>query len=78
MSDITIAASANAFEQLFDAVDRLRAGGITIVMVEQYLTYALRLADICYVLAKGRVGFVGEPDELRGSDALAGAYLGAS
>ena len=77
MDEISMGLAPLIVEQLFDAVDRLRASGITIVMVEQYLTYALRLADICYVLAKGRVGFVGEPDELRGSDALAGAYLGA-
>ena len=60
----------------------LRAGGrparrraSTIVLVEQYLTHALRYADLCYVLAKGRVAWCGEPSELRGSGA-AGAFLG--
>jgi branched-chain amino acid transport system ATP-binding protein len=78
MDEISMGLAPLIVEQLFSAVERLRASGITIVMVEQYLTYALRLADICYVLGKGRVGFVGEPDELRGSDALAGAYLGSA
>ena len=54
----------------------LKDAGQTIVLVEQYLTYALRFADICYVLAKGSVAFVGEPDELRDSEALASSYLG--
>jgi branched-chain amino acid transport system ATP-binding protein len=63
-------------ERLFDAIAELRRRGMTIVLVEQYLTHALRLADICYVLAKGRVAFVGEPAELRSGEMLAGSYLG--
>jgi len=49
---------------------------MTIVLVEQYLTYALKLADLCYVLAKGRIAFLGEPNELRGSSTLT-SYLTA-
>jgi branched-chain amino acid transport system ATP-binding protein len=52
-------------EQLFDHVRQLRDSGRTIVLVEQYLTHALRLADLCYVLAKGAVTWVGDPGELR-------------
>jgi branched-chain amino acid transport system ATP-binding protein len=58
-------------EQLFDEVASLRAEGRTIVLVEQYLTYALRHADICYVLAKGRIAWCGEPGELKGSSTMA-------
>jgi branched-chain amino acid transport system ATP-binding protein len=53
-------------EQLFKQVAALRDAGRTILLVEQYLTHALRCADVCYVLAKGRVTFCGEPGELRG------------
>ena len=38
------------------------------MLVEQYLTYALELADLCYVLAKGEVAWQGEPSELQASD----------
>ena len=37
------------------------------MLVEQYLTYALELADLCYVLAKGQVVWAGEPGELQAS-----------
>jgi len=57
-------------EQLFEQVASLRAQGRTIVLVEQYLTHALRHADLCYVLAKGRVAFCGEPAELRSASSL--------
>ncbi len=51
--------------ELFDRVAALRDAGRTILLVEQHLTYALDLADLCYVLAKGRVVWAGEPSELR-------------
>jgi branched-chain amino acid transport system ATP-binding protein len=62
--------------ELFERVAALRDAGRTIVLVEQHLTYALELADLCYVLAKGDVAFAGEPGELRGSAALAGHLAG--
>jgi branched-chain amino acid transport system ATP-binding protein len=52
-------------DQLMDRVAKLRDEGRTIVLVEQYLTHATKLADLCYVLAKGRVEWVGEPGELK-------------
>jgi branched-chain amino acid transport system ATP-binding protein len=57
-------------------VAALRDSGRTVVLIEQYLTYALDLADICYVLAKGQVAWVGEPGELKRSES-ATALLGA-
>ncbi len=77
MDEISMGLAPRIVEQLFESVKELRERGLTIVLVEQYLTYALQLADICYVLAKGRIEFVGEPAELRGSEALASSYLGA-
>jgi branched-chain amino acid transport system ATP-binding protein len=38
--------------------------GTTVVLVEQHLSDALRLADLVYVLSRGEVVFAGEPDEL--------------
>jgi branched-chain amino acid transport system ATP-binding protein len=37
-----------------------------VVLVEQYVDDALRLADVVYVLDRGEVVFAGEPGELRG------------
>jgi branched-chain amino acid transport system ATP-binding protein len=59
---------------LFERVAALRETGRTIVLVEQHLTYALELADLCYVLAKGRVVWAGEPGELKRSTS-ASSYL---
>jgi len=65
MDEISMGLAPVLVEALFDAVQQLRERGKTIVLVEQFLTYALSLADICYVLGRGRIQFVGDPGELR-------------
>jgi branched-chain amino acid transport system ATP-binding protein len=73
MDEISMGLAPRLVEDLFEAVRTLRDRGRTIVMVEQFLTYALQFADITYVLGKGRVTFVGDPGEMRsgaGADLL--------
>jgi branched-chain amino acid transport system ATP-binding protein len=62
--------------ELFEHIEALRAQGRTVLLVEQYLTYALQLADLCYVLAKGQVVWQGDPSELKQSETAA-RYLSA-
>ena len=76
MDEISMGLAPRIVEQLFDSVAALKDEGMTILLVEQYLTYALKLADVCYILGKGRVSFVGEPDELRADESLVSSYLG--
>jgi branched-chain amino acid transport system ATP-binding protein len=54
----------------------LRAGGMTLLIVEQNLDRVLDVADRIYVLRDGRVQLTGSVAELRGSDALEQAYFG--
>jgi branched-chain amino acid transport system ATP-binding protein len=65
MDEISMGLAPVLVEALFDAVQKLRDRGKTIVLVEQFLTYALRLADICYVLGRGRIRFIGDAGEMR-------------
>jgi branched-chain amino acid transport system ATP-binding protein len=74
MDEISAGLAPLIVQMLYDAVEELKADGTTIVLVEQYVHYALRLADICYVMAKGTVSFVGEPGELQG-EGTAISYL---
>jgi branched-chain amino acid transport system ATP-binding protein len=56
--------------RLYDVVaDLAREPGRSVLLVEQYVGQALRLADIAYVLRRGEVAFVGEPGELTGARA---------
>jgi branched-chain amino acid transport system ATP-binding protein len=64
--------------QVFATVAALRDAGITVVVVEQHVARILEVADLVYVLRKGRCEFAGEPGELRHYRVLEGAYLGAA
>jgi urea transport system ATP-binding protein len=50
-------------EQIQEVIGSLR-GKMTILLVEQFLDFALSNADHCYVLANGRVVLDGPPDQL--------------
>jgi branched-chain amino acid transport system ATP-binding protein len=58
--------------------DLHRLWGTTIVWVEQYASRVLRLADLVYILGRGRVVWAGEPAELRASPVLVRSYLGGT
>jgi branched-chain amino acid transport system ATP-binding protein len=63
-------------DQVFDLIARLRADGITILLVEQNAERALEVADRGYVLASGAIAMAGPAAELREGEALSRAYLG--
>jgi branched-chain amino acid transport system ATP-binding protein len=65
LDEISMGLAPVLVESLFDAVHTLRDRGKTIVLVEQFLTYALQFADLCYVLGRGRVRFLGDAGEMR-------------
>lgn len=62
----------------FDALARLRADGMTILLVEQSTSRALALADRVCVMESGRVAYRGSGDEARASPELVDAYLGGA
>lgn len=63
-------------EGIFELVGRLRAEGLTILLLEQNATEALRISDRAYVMASGRLVYDGRAADLANSDELMGAYLG--
>jgi branched-chain amino acid transport system ATP-binding protein len=48
---------------------------VALLLVEQYVSRALDLADYVYILKKGRIQLVAEPAQLNDEDILA-SYLG--
>lgn len=63
-------------EQIFDLIRRLADDGLTILLVEQNVHEALRLADRGYVLDQGVIALSGPADELLARDDLRQTYLG--
>ena len=63
---------------LFAALDRLRAESATILLVDQMSGLALSLADRAYVIDGGRIVAAGAASEIAGAGALEKAYLAIS
>jgi len=55
---------------------RLKAGGASILLVEQNLAFALRIADHVYLMSKGKIVHQSRPDELLANEAIKARYLG--
>jgi branched-chain amino acid transport system ATP-binding protein len=62
--------------EVFAAIRRVNAEGTAVLLVEQNVSVALRVADRAYVLKEGRMVAVGTPDELMQRDEIRRAYLG--
>ncbi|HYQ62411.1 ABC transporter ATP-binding protein [Actinophytocola sp.] len=61
---------------IFEAISRVRAEGMTVLLVEQNLRAALRLSDRLYVLQTGSLVLSGTAEELAESPLIRQAYLG--
>ena len=65
-------------QEIFRTVDKLRATGATILLVEQNARAALEVADHGYVLETGSVSLEGPARELAGDARVIDTYLGAA
>jgi branched-chain amino acid transport system ATP-binding protein len=63
-------------QELFGAIRSIHSAGTAVLLVEQNVATALRVADRAYVLEAGRMVAEGTPDELMQRDEIRRAYLG--
>ena len=64
--------------EIFHVIDRLRATGVSILLVEQNARAALQVADYGYVLETGQITLEGPSAELRRDERVVASYLGLS
>jgi branched-chain amino acid transport system ATP-binding protein len=62
-------------DQVFDTLRQIVAGGTALLLVEQYVTRALELADTAYIMNRGQVVHSGPAAELQGEEVFE-RYLG--
>jgi branched-chain amino acid transport system ATP-binding protein len=62
-------------DRIFDTLKEIADSGTSLLIVEQYVTRALELADSVYLLNRGQVVFSGPAEEVQG-DELFERYLG--
>ena len=64
--------------EVFRIIERLKAEGVTMLLVEQFAAAALAVADYGYVLENGRISVHGPAERLRNDPAVKASYLGGS
>ncbi|MYK57368.1 MAG: ABC transporter ATP-binding protein [Rhodospirillaceae bacterium] len=78
LDEPTLGLAPKTAGEIFAIIRRLRADGLTIMLVEQNLRQALKIADRAYVLESGRIVLQGTAAELAADRRLHDAYLGVS
>ncbi|SRR6266478_2667860 len=61
---------------VWEAIAKLKAEGLSILLVEQNASLALRLVDYVHVMSKGQVVYSARPQELWANDEIKSRYLG--
>jgi branched-chain amino acid transport system ATP-binding protein len=62
-------------EQVANLFDEMKNRGVSILLVEQKLTIALKISARLYVMGHGQIVFEGTPDQLRANEAIRKEWL---
>jgi branched-chain amino acid transport system ATP-binding protein len=63
-------------QQVFELVKRIRAIGLTVLIVEQNVQQVLRVVDRAYLLEAGSIRASGTAADMMSTDTIKQAYLG--
>lgn len=77
LDEPSLGLAPSVIDKVLDAVVQLRKEGTTILLVEQMVERALQIADTAYVVQNGRIIGHGLALELKDSELIRRAYLGA-
>jgi branched-chain amino acid transport system ATP-binding protein len=75
LDEVSMGLAPRIVDEIFAFLRLMASEGTALLIVEQYITRALDLADFVFILNRGTVSFAGEPSEVDVADILAG-YLG--
>jgi branched-chain amino acid transport system ATP-binding protein len=73
LDELSMGLAPLVVQELYELVGRLSGQGLTIVLVEQFVTTALRVADRAAIMTHGRIDQEGAPEDM--ADAALQAYL---
>jgi len=63
-------------QQVFDLIRRIRAEGLTVLIVEQNVQQVLEVVDRAYLLEVGSIRLSGTSAELKNNEFIRKAYMG--
>src|SRR2546429_739189 len=63
-------------QEVFDLIHRIRAEGLTVLIVEQNIQQVLEVVDRAYLLEVGAIRLAGSSSELKNNEFIRKAYMG--
>ncbi len=75
--ELSLGLAPVVIRDIYAALPRIREGGASVIIVEQDIGQALKVADRVYCMMEGRVTLSGRPSDLS-RDAIHDAYFGVS
>jgi branched-chain amino acid transport system ATP-binding protein len=76
LDEVSMGLAPKIVDEIFAFLRRVADEGASLLLVEQYVTRALELADYAYLINRGAMAFCGEAAELVGDDDVFAHYLG--
>ena len=76
MDEPSMGLAPRIVDEVFGIIGQIRAGGTTVVLVEQNARRALRIADYGYVMETGEIVHAGRGEALLADERVVQAYLG--
>ena len=77
LDEVSMGLAPVIVDQIFASLRLLASTGVSLVVVEQYVSRALEMADVAYLMARGGIAWSGPAADLD-TDAITRAYLGHS
>jgi branched-chain amino acid transport system ATP-binding protein len=75
LDEVSMGLAPKIVDEIFEYLRRIARMGKSLLIVEQYVSRALELADYVYILNRGEIVFAGEPGEV-GEETILQSYLG--
>jgi branched-chain amino acid transport system ATP-binding protein len=75
VDEASLGLAPNLVDRIFETLRAIVRNGVSLLIVEQYVTRALELSDFAYLLNRGEMVFSGRADELEGDEVFE-RYLG--
>ena len=76
LDEPTLGLAPVILDDISEGIDRIQEKGVTILLCEQNVTFAMNHADRINLLENGEIVRQGSPDELRDDDYIRESYLG--
>ena len=76
LDEVSMGLAPKIVEEIFEYLHDLARQGKSMLLVEQYVGQALKLADYVYIMDRGTITFAGEPGEIS-EETIMNSYLGS-